>query len=280
MTDNGVGRRQVLKGAAVAAAATAAMAAGSGKATESPKGRFAGKTVLITGGTSGIGAATARAFAAEGAAVVICGRREALGKETEAAIRAAGGACTYIQADVREEPQVASLVDAAVAAHGGIDIAFNNAGIEGPFLSFIDAPLDGTMGYHDTIRTNLDGVFYGIRHALRVMLPKKAGIIINTASIAGSNSLAGNPTYAASKHGVIGLTRSAAKAHVNDGIRVVSVSPGAVDTPLLRRALGGNLPSGRIGKPEEIAALVLNLAAPESAYITGANFTIDGGSTA
>jgi NAD(P)-dependent dehydrogenase (short-subunit alcohol dehydrogenase family) len=274
-----MGRRDVLKGAAVAAAATATLAAGAAKA-EAPKGRFAGKAVLITGGTSGIGAATAKAFAVEGASVVICGRREALGKETEAAIRAAGGKCTYIQADVREEPQVAKLIDAVVAAHGGIDIAHNNAGIEGPFSPFTEAPLDGTMGYHDTIRTNLDGVFYGIRHELRVMLPKKAGVIINTASIAGTNSLAGNPTYAASKHGVIGLTRSAAKAHSKDGIRVVSVSPGAVDTPLLRRAMGGNMPTGRIGKPEEIAALVLNLAAPESAYISGGDYVIDGGSTA
>ncbi len=279
MSDDGLGRRDVLKGAAIAAAATATLAAGAARA-ETAKGRFSAKTVLITGGTSGIGAATAKAFAAQGANVVICGRREALGKETEAAIRTAGGKCTYIQADVREEPQVAKLVDAAVAAHGGIDIAFNNAGIEGPFKSFTDAPLDGTMGYHDTIRTNLDGVFYGIRHALRVMLPKQAGVIINTASIAGSNSLAGNPTYAASKHGVIGLTRSAAKAHTKDGVRVVSVSPGAVDTPLLRRAMGGNMPTGRIGKPEEIAALVLNLAASDAAYISGGDYVIDGGSTA
>jgi NAD(P)-dependent dehydrogenase (short-subunit alcohol dehydrogenase family) len=279
MSGNGMGRRDLLKGAAVAAAATASLAAGAARA-ETPKGRFAGKTVLITGGTSGIGAATAYAFAAEGANVVICGRREALGKETEAAIRAKGGKCTYIQADVREEAQVAKLIDATVAAHGGLDIAHNNAGIEGPFSPFVDVKLDGTMGYHDTIRTNLDGVFYGMRHELRVMLPKKAGVIINTASIAGSNSLSGNATYAASKHGVLGLTKSAAKAHVKDGIRVVSVSPGAVDTPLLRRALGGNVPTGRIGKPEEIAALVLALAAPESAYITGHDYIIDGGSTA
>ncbi|MEN3976807.1 SDR family oxidoreductase [Emcibacter sp. SYSU 3D8] len=278
MSNNGMGRRDLLKGAAIAAAATATLATGTARAATA--GRFEGKTVLITGGTSGIGAATAKAFAAEGAKVVICGRRETLGKKTEAAIRAAGGNCTYIQADIREEPQVAGLVDATVKLHGGIDIVHNNAGIEGPFRSFTESPLDGTMGYHDTIRTNLDGVFYGIRHALRVMLPKKAGVIVNTASIAGSNSLAGNPTYAASKHGVIGLTRSAAKAHTKDGIRVVSVSPGAVDTPLLRRALGGNMPAGRIGKPEEIAALVLNLAAPESAYISGADFTIDGGATA
>ena len=279
MSDDGLGRRDVLKGAAIAAAASATLAAGAARA-EPGGGRFAGKTVLITGGTSGIGAATAKAFAAQGANVVICGRREALGRETEAAIRAAGGKCTYIQADVREEPQVAKLVDAAVAAHGGIDIAHNNAGIEGPFSPFTEVPLDGAMGYHDTIRTNLNGVFYGIRHELRVMLPKKSGVIINTASIAGSNSLSGNATYAASKHGVIGLTRSAAKAHVKDGIRVVSVSPGAVDTPLLRRALGGNLPTGRIGKPEEIAALVLNLAAPDAAYISGGDYVIDGGSTA
>lgn len=279
MSGNGLGRRDLLKGAGVAAAATAALAAGTARA-EAPKGRFTGKTVLITGGTSGIGAATAHAFAAEGANVVICGRREALGKETEAAIRAKGGKCTYIQADVREEAQVARLVDATVAAHGGIDIAHNNAGIEGPFMPFIDVPSDGTMGYHDTIKTNLDGVFYGMRHELRVMLPKKAGVIINTASIAGSNSLSGNATYAASKHGVLGLTKSAAKAHVKDGIRIVSVSPGGVDTPLLRRAMGGNMPAGRIGKPEEIAALVLTIAAPESAYISGADFVIDGGSTA
>lgn len=282
------GRRDVLKGAALATVAAATATAGMGAArAETPAGRFTGKNVLITGGTSGIGAATARAFAAQGANVVICGRREALGKQVEAEIRASGGNATYIQADVREEDQVARLVDATVAAHGGIDIAFNNAGIKGPFIAFAEVPLEGTMSYHDTVRTNLDGVFYGIRHELRVMLPKKRGVIVNTASIAGSQGLAGNATYAATKHGVIGLTASAAKAHAKDGIRVVSVSPGAVDTPLLRRAVGDNMdavgrgnPTGRVGKPEEVAALVLSLAAPEFGYITGADFKIDGGTTA
>jgi NAD(P)-dependent dehydrogenase (short-subunit alcohol dehydrogenase family) len=280
------GRREVLLGGAALAAASA-MAAGAARAGTATAGRFAGVSVLITGGTSGIGAATAAAFAAEGAKVMICGRREALGREVEARLRAQGGQVTYRQADVREEAQVAALVDACVAAHGRLDVAFNNAGIEGPFGPFLDVPLDGTMGYFDTVRTNLDGVFHGIRHALRVMLPNRRGVIVNTASIAGSTGLPGNPVYAATKHGVIGLTRSAAKAHAKDGIRVVSISPGAVDTPLLRRAVGDNMeavgranPTGRVGRPEEIAALVLNVAATDAAFINGADYRIDGGSTA
>jgi NAD(P)-dependent dehydrogenase (short-subunit alcohol dehydrogenase family) len=284
------GRREILLGGAtLAAAATIAAGSAAAQAAAAPTtaGRFAGKRVLITGGTSGIGAATARAFAAQGAAVFICGRRENVGRQVESEIRTAGGKATYIQADVREDGQVAALVDACVAAHGGIDIGFNNAGIEGPFGAFMDAPLDGTMGYHDTIRTNVDGVSYAMRHELRIMLPRKAGIIINTASIAGSKGLGGNAVYAATKHAVIGLTRSVALAHGKDGIRVISVSPGAVDTPLLRRVIGDDMeaagranPSGRVAQPEDIAAAVLNLAAPESSYINGADLKIDGGATA
>jgi NAD(P)-dependent dehydrogenase (short-subunit alcohol dehydrogenase family) len=287
----GPGRRQVLTGAGTLAAAAAlggaSAAAAPAEGKPPPAKRFAGKVVLITGGTSGIGAATARAFAREGAAVVICGRREGLGKEVEREARAKGGKVTYVRADVREHAQVADLVARTEEIYGPIDIAFNNAGIEGPFTTLSDVNLQGTMGYQDTIRTNLDGVFHAMREELTVMLPRKRGTIINTASIAGSQGLAGNATYAASKHGVLGLTRSAALAHAREGIRVVAVSPGAVDTPLLRRAVGDNLdavarsnPTGRVGQPEEIAALVLDIASNNASYINGADFRIDGGATA
>ena len=148
--------------------------------------RFTGKTVLITGATSGIGAATVRAFAAEGASVMFCGRRENLGAEVEAGIRDRGGEATYMRADVREADQVKAFAEACVERYGGIDIGFNNAGIAGPAGSFPDAKLDGINGYHDVMKTNIDGVFYAMQYEIPVMLKQGAGIIINTASILGS----------------------------------------------------------------------------------------------
>lgn len=248
--------------------------------------RFAGQTVLITGATSGIGAATARAFAAEGASVMFCGRRVNLGEEVEAGIRAKGGEATYMRADVREPDQVQAFAEACVERYGGIDIGFNNAGIAGPAGSYADAKLDGTDSYHDVMKTNVDGVFYAMQHEIPVMLKKGKGIIINTASMLGSKGSAGVGPYSATKHAVIGLTRSAALLYTRQNLRILSISPGPVDTPLMRA--GGNdlsrvaaaNPSGRLATPEEIAEMVLVLAAPHSGFLNGEDVKVDGGASA
>lgn len=290
-------RRRLLTGGA---AGLAALAVGAGSAAANTKvpeqyswqrdksvGRFAGKVVLITGATSGIGESTAHAFAAEGAKVFFCGRREKLGAQVAASIRAAGGEATYMRADVREEPQVKAFVDGCMKTYGGLDIAFNNAGIEGPIGAEDAIDLDGTNSYHDVIATNLHGVFYAIRHELPIMRAQGHGVIISTASIAGSTGTPNMGSYTAAKHGVLGLTRSGAIVHGREGIRFLTVSPGGTDTPLLRRAAGNDMsaagrgnPSGRVGQPEEIAAMVLNMASPEAGFVNGADIIVDGGSTA
>ncbi|MFN3233688.1 MAG: SDR family NAD(P)-dependent oxidoreductase [Alphaproteobacteria bacterium] len=286
-------RRFMVAGAAgLAALGAGAALAETGKPgtysweQEGNAGRFAGKSVLITGATSGIGAATARAFAAEGANVMFCGRREALGAEVEKGIRDAGNEATYMRADVRENDQVKAFADACVDRYGGIDIGFNNAGIAGPAGSYADAALDGTDGYHDVMKTNVDGVFYAMRHEIPVMLEQGHGIIINTASMLGSKGSAGVGPYSATKHAVVGLTRSAALLYTRQNLRIVSISPGPVDTPLMRA--GGNdlsrvaaaNPSGRLATPEEIAEMVLVLAAPHSGFVNGEDFKVDGGASA
>ena len=280
-----IGRRAVLTGGATAlAAASLGLTATSSVAASGKAGRFQDKVVLITGATSGIGEAAARGFAAEGAKVMFCGRREELGNKVADEIKASGGNATYMRADVREEDQVKALVDACMAAHGRIDIAFNNAGIAGPFGRYDKVAMDGLEGYRDVMTTNIDGVFYAMRHEIPVMISQGGGIIINTASMLGSTGSAGSGVYSGTKHAVIGMTRSAAAAHAKDKIRILSVSPGPVDTPLMQRATGGNLegvaagnPSGRLASSEEIAGVVMNLAAPESAYITGTTMHVNGG---
>jgi NAD(P)-dependent dehydrogenase (short-subunit alcohol dehydrogenase family) len=283
-------RRRFLAGGALGLAAAAAGAGSAFAAEAAPREhrrRFAGRVVLITGATSGIGEATARAFAAEGARVCFCGRRAELGERVAAGIRADGGEARFVRADVREEPQVAALVQECVRVYGGLDIAFNNAGIEGPEGSYGDIDLPGANGYRDVMRTNLDGIFFAMRHELPVMRAQRRGVIINTASIQGSRGSADTGPYAASKHAVIGLTRSAALAHAGEGLRILSISPGAVDTPLLRRMYDGELepiaegiPAGRIAQPPEIAAMVLKLASADASFLNGEDVKVDGGSSA
>jgi NAD(P)-dependent dehydrogenase (short-subunit alcohol dehydrogenase family) len=287
-----VSRRAFVAGSAAGIAAAAAgptlafAAAPRGSAPYAERQRFEGRVVLITGATSGIGEATARAFAAEGARVFFCGRRVDRGEAVANSIRAAGGDALFMRADVREERQVAEFVRRIMDTTGRLDIAFNNAGIEGPEGSYGEIPLEGENGYRDVMRTNLDGVFFAMRHEIPIMRRQRSGVIINTGSVQGSRGGEDTGPYAASKHAVIGLTRSAALAHAAEGLRILSISPGPVDTALLRRMyddlepIRERNPSRRIAQPAEIAAMVLKLASPDASFLNGEDVKVDGGSSA
>ena len=209
--------------------------------TRQPSRRYQDKVVLITGATSGIGEATAHAYARAGAKVFFCGRRAARGAAVAEAIRAAGGEATYMQADVREQAQVQSFVERCVATYGGLDIAFNNAGIEGPRGALDELDVAGDNGYLDVMRTNVDGVYYAMRYELPVMRDFGGGVIVNTGSMLSHRGSTFAGAYAASKHAVIGLTRSAAARDAGNGIRVISVSPGGVATAQRRRPDAGGV---------------------------------------
>lgn len=276
--------------AASAALASSAAAAGDLKAATEPRERvakaqrFDGKVVLITGATSGIGRATAQAFAMEGAKVMFCGRREALGAEVEAAIRKAGGEATYKRADVRSDEDMKGLVAACVATYGGLDICHNNAGISGSggALEAYD-----WEKHNDVMETNLAGVLRAMAHEVPALKARGGGAITNTASVMGYGGSGPGLAYALSKAGVISATRSAALQLARDNIRVNCVSPGPIDTAMLRgpnnrdlSPIGERNPSGRVGKPEEIARAVMYLSSEDASYVTGEDVRVDGGSRA
>ncbi|MEU8393720.1 SDR family oxidoreductase [Nonomuraea sp. NPDC048892] len=285
-------RRTVLAATAVAAtvpapgtavaATTPAPTPGTAQRT---RDRFAGKVVLITGATSGIGEATARAFAAEGAAVFFCGRRETLGSQVAASIRAAGGKATFRRADVREEDQVRDLVEACVRRHGRIDIAVNNAGIESPRAVRLH---EQTLADLEAVwRTNAAGVFLGMKYEIPRMLERGGGAIVNTASVSAEVGWATIAPYNSSKHAVASLTKVAGLEYAADGIRVNALAPGAVDTPMLRRAaeafgltyeqIAQDYPIKRIVSAEEIARVVMFLASDDSSAVVGHDLDTAGG---
>jgi NAD(P)-dependent dehydrogenase (short-subunit alcohol dehydrogenase family) len=248
---------------------------------------FENKVVLITGGTSGIGRATAVAFAREGAKVVVSGRRKAEGAETVALVEKAGGKGLFLQSDVSDEEQVKKLVATVVDHFGRLDIAFNNAGVEGV------APLtEATVEQYEKIfNINVKGVFLSMKYEIPAMLKTGGGSIVNTSSIAGTIGMPGAGIYIASKHAVNGLTKTAALEVAKQGIRVNAVSPAAIQTDMLDRFIGdeeaaqkkayfaGLHPVGRIGTPEEIASAVLYLSSPGASFITGHDLLVDGGFT-
>jgi NAD(P)-dependent dehydrogenase (short-subunit alcohol dehydrogenase family) len=242
--------------------------------------------VLITGALTGIGRATAVAFAKEGASIVASGRREAEGKALEAELRSLGAEAAFIRADVRHDDEVRNLVDQTVARFGRIDSAVNAAGTEGQPGPLID---QSSESYAATFDTNVLGTLLSLKHELRVMQAQGHGSIINISSTFGHEGAAGAAVYAASKHAVEGLTKSAALEGARSGVRVNAVAPGPTETGMLNRftgtaerkaALAKTVPLGRVGEPGEIARAAVFLASEKASFITGQVLTADGGKTA
>jgi NAD(P)-dependent dehydrogenase (short-subunit alcohol dehydrogenase family) len=243
--------------------------------------------VLITGALTGIGRATALAFAREGASVVVSGRRDEAGQALAAELRSLGVRAEYLRADVRNEAEVRSLVEQTVERFGRLDVAVNNAGTEGQLGPLTEQSEDN---YRNTFETNVLGTLLALKHEMRVMLRQGAGAIVNLSSIAGQVGVAGASVYAASKHAVEGLTKSAALEGAAVGVRVNAVAPGPIQTEMLDRFTGGNeaaksgflasLPARRAGTPEEIAQVIAFLASDKARFLTGQCLAVDGGFTA
>src|SRR5258705_12868889 len=242
--------------------------------------------VLITGALTGIGRATAIAFAKEGVRLVACGRREAEGKALEAELRSLGAEAAFIRADVRREDDVTSLIDQTVARFGRIDAAVNAAGTEGKPGPVTEQTAES---YAATFDTNVLGTLLSMKHELRVMQAQGSGSIINISSTYGHEGGAGASVYVGSKHAVEGMTKSAALEAASSGVRVNAIAPGPIETGMLGRftktaerkaALVKTVPLGRVGDPADIARAAVFLASEKASFITGQILTVDGGKTA
>jgi NAD(P)-dependent dehydrogenase (short-subunit alcohol dehydrogenase family) len=247
---------------------------------------FTGKVALVTGASSGMGLATAQAFAEAGAAVVLADVREEVVKAEAEKLSAIGQKALAVRCDVSDDGQVAAMVDRTVAEFGRLDAAFNNAGV----MARIAPTADSTReDWERVIGINLRGVWSCMKYELRQMERQGSGAIVNNASV---GALTGNPgigSYIASKHGVVGLTRTAALEYIQHGIRVNAVNPGLIDTQVARDVVAGDerayediakqVPIARAGKPEEIASAVLWLCSPAASYVVGHALTVDGGMT-
>jgi NAD(P)-dependent dehydrogenase (short-subunit alcohol dehydrogenase family) len=243
--------------------------------------QFGGKVALVTGGASGIGRASALAFAAAGAAVVVSDIVPEGGQDVVRQIGDAGGESTFIQADVSQAAEVAALMRHIVERYGRLDYAHNNAGIEGRLLPFLDYPDEV---FDRVIAVNLRGVWLCLKAELPLLLAQGGGAIVNTASIAGQKGTAEQSAYNTSKHGVIGLTRCVALEFKHRGVRVNAVCPGVIDTPMVQRAYSPeHIASvaarqlGRLGTPEEVAQVVVWLCSDAASFVTGTAVQVDGG---
>jgi NAD(P)-dependent dehydrogenase (short-subunit alcohol dehydrogenase family) len=244
---------------------------------------FSDRTAVVTGAASGMGRATAEAFAAAGARVVLADVSDRQGEEAARGIREGGGDAFYQHCDVRSEDDVRALVEQAVAEFGALDCMVNNAAVLGEWVPIADQT---SANLDLVIDVNLKGVVYGMKHALAAMRQRRRGVIVNLASVQGFRvAYPGAAFYAASKAAVVSLTRSAALEYGGEGIRVVGIAPGPIDTPMLRSRAGnawpppivGVTPLARLGEPGEIANAILWLCSDEASYITGATLPVDGG---
>ncbi|MBE9116579.1 SDR family oxidoreductase [Lusitaniella coriacea LEGE 07157] len=249
--------------------------------------RFEDKVALVTGGGSGIGRATALKFASEGASVVIGNRSEKAGQETVNLIQKAGGKASFFKTDVTQLENVQKLIKYTVDTYGGLHAAFNNAGVDDPQAM---TPDQTEATFDRVMNVNVKGVWYSMKCEIEQMLNNGGGAIVNTSSIAGLTGFPGHITYTASKHAVLGLTKTAALEYAKQGIRINAVCPGAIETQMLDDLTGGDHeareymtslhPIGRLGKPEEIANAVVWLCSDEASFILGQGVAVDGGFTA
>jgi NAD(P)-dependent dehydrogenase (short-subunit alcohol dehydrogenase family) len=247
---------------------------------------YSSKVAFVTGGANGIGRATALAFAREGANVVVADLSEKGNQETARMIEELGGRVLAVKCDVSRAEEVKAALDKAVNEFGGLDFAFNNAGVEQPLSAIADVTEDE---WDRLMRINLRGVFLCMKHEIPLMLRQGGGAIVNTSSGAGVKGIKDQAAYCATKHGVIGLTKSAALDYAQSNIRINAVCPGIIATPMMERFTGGTHegeqrviaqePVGRMGKPEEIAAAVVWLCSDAAAFVVGHSMVIDGGQT-
>jgi NAD(P)-dependent dehydrogenase (short-subunit alcohol dehydrogenase family) len=243
------------------------------------------KVVVITGGASGIGRAVAELFAADGAAVVVGDVDVQGGEDTVETVEALGGEGTFVEADVRDESQIATLISETVDEYGPLDAAFNSAGVGGHKTETAEL---SAADWTDVIDVNLTGTWHSLKHELaQFKRQESGGAIVNAASVAGHAGIANGPSYVASKHGVVGLTRTAALEHPNH-VRVNAVAPGYIDTPMLQQGMEeadegryeevtSKHPMGRLGTAEEVAALVHWLCSEDASFVTGQSYPVDGG---
>ena len=243
---------------------------------------FAGKVALVTGGSSGIGRATAIKFGERGAKVVVAARREKEGKETGEMIKKAGGEATFVQTDVRIASQVENMVQQTVKKYGRLDIAFNNAGVEGIMARMIRTTEEL---FDEVVDTNFKGVWLSMKYEIPVMQQQGGGVIINNSSVSGVSTAERLSVYSGSKHAVVAISNAAATEYGRDNIRVVALCPGWIKTRMTEElraskyadAFRDNIPLKRWGEPEEVAEMVIWLASDAASFVSGGAFIVSGG---